>query len=129
TSFDLSGWELQGLGYTFPAGALINPNAYLILAANRATFAAAYGATIPVFDTTDLAALTGGQTLALVQGGTNVVAAVRYENAPPWPAEANGMGSSLQLVDARQDNWRAGNWLGDFPPLSRSPGASNIGRA
>ena len=128
-AFDLTGWEFKGLNYTFQPGAFISPNSYLILAGNRATFAAAYGATIPVFDTVDMGALTEGQTLALVQDGTNVAAAVHYENGPPWPAGADGMGSSLQLVDPHQDNWRAGNWLGGFPPLSRSPGAANIGRA
>jgi len=35
-AFDLSGWQLQGLSYTFPPGSLIAPNSYLVLAANAA---------------------------------------------------------------------------------------------
>src|SRR5205814_419621 len=50
TTFDLSGWQFQGLGYTFPNGSVIGPTNYLVLAANNAAFAAAYGATNPVFD-------------------------------------------------------------------------------
>ena len=49
-TFDLSGWQLPELGYTFPGGSIIGPTNYLVLAANGAAFAAAYGATNPVFD-------------------------------------------------------------------------------
>ena len=49
-TFDLSGWQLPELGYTFPGGSIIGPTNYLVLAANRTAFSAAYGATIPVFD-------------------------------------------------------------------------------
>ena len=51
TTFDLSGWQLQGLAYTFPNGSILAPTNYLVLAANGAAFAGAYGATNPVFDT------------------------------------------------------------------------------
>ena len=50
TTFDLSGWQFQGLSYTFPNGSILAPTNYLVLAANGAAFAAAYGATNPVFD-------------------------------------------------------------------------------
>jgi len=39
----------------------------------------------------------------------------------PWPANANGTGASLQLVDPRQDNWRPGNWLAVLPNASATP--------
>src|ERR1035437_8034043 len=118
---------MQGLSYTFPGGSLIGPNSFLILAANRSMFAGAYGARLVVFDTfTDPLPASAG-TLALVKpgGGTsNVVAEVRYERTAPWPPGANGQGSSLQLVDPRQDNWRVANWAGSYPPASRSPAAA-----
>src|ERR1035441_7308564 len=51
--------------------------------------------------------------LSLVQPATNgdgglPIAQVRYGSAPPWPSPVAG--SSLQLIDPRQDNWRPGNW-------------------
>ena len=129
-SFDLSGWDFHGLGYTFPPGSPIGPNKFLVLAANRADFAAAYGATIPVFDVYGGTLQTDGETLSLIQPGTNsasdiVISKVRYGNSPPWPTGANGTGSSFQLLDPRQDNWRVGNWSGNFPPASLSPAATN----
>lgn len=128
TVFDLSGWQVQGLGYTFPAGSLIGPTNFLVLSANRAAFAAAYGATIPVFDTFS-ASFLPNQSLSLVMpngNGTNdlIVARVEYESKLPWPTNISGTGNSLQLIDSRQDNWRCGNWLAGAP----TPGTGNIGR-
>ena len=95
TAFDLSGWELQGLSYTFPNGSVIGPTNYLVLAANRAVFAASYGATHPVFDTFS-GALQPAQMLSLVQPGgegTNNLTVItgwsmavrRLGLAIPWP--------------------------------------------
>jgi hypothetical protein len=54
-----------------------------------------------------------GELLTLVQPGLTpdsnlVVAQVLYANRAPWPT--NPPGSSLQLRDPAQDNWRVGNW-------------------
>ena len=114
-TYDLSGWQFKGLGYTFPSGSLIAPNSYVVLTADRPSFAAAYGATAPVFDTFPGTLQPDGEILTLVQPATNLgtdvtVAKVRFASEPPWPVNTNGPGSSLQLIDPRQDNWRVGNW-------------------
>ena len=117
-AFDLSGWQLAALDYTFPAGSLLGPTNYLVLTANGAAFAAAYGATNPVFDTFSGTLPTSG-LLALSTSSNSTVAEVAYENQLPWPTNANGTGASLQLVDPHQDNWRVGNWqavLTNAPP-------------
>jgi hypothetical protein len=119
-AFNLSGWQLQGLNYTFPPGSQITPNGFLILAANRMAFANAYGATIPVFDTF-AGTLQPGQLLSLLDANTNTVAQVQYENVPPWPSSPDGGGAALELIDPRQDNWREGNWAG----VAFSPGGTN----
>ncbi len=129
-TFDLSNWEFRGLSYTFPPGSLLGPRSFLVLAADRLAFATAYGSTNLVFDTFSGSLQLDGETLALVQPGTNaasdlVVAKVKYASEAPWPAGAYGLGSALQLIDPRQDNWRVGNWAGSYPPLALSPGATN----
>jgi len=108
-TFDLSGWQLQALSYTFPNGSILAPTNYLVLAANGAAFASAYGATNPVFDTFS-GTLPANGTLVLNTSSNVTVAEVEYENQLPWPTNANGTGASLQLVDPHQDNWRVGNW-------------------
>ena len=114
-TFDLSGWLLQGVGYTFPAGSMIGPNSFLILAANRQGFASAYGPTNLVFDTFPGNLPASGELLSLIQPGLTptsnlTVAQVLYADTAPWSRVGGSLGSSLQLIDARQDNWRAGNW-------------------
>ena len=123
TTFDLSGWQLQGLSYTFPNGSIIGPTNYLVLAVNGAAFAEAYGATNPVFDTFSGTLSPNGETLTLNNASHVPVAKVKYENQLPWPTNANGTGASLQLIDPHQDIWRAGNWL--VTPLSATPGKLN----
>ena len=110
TAFDLSGWQFNGLGYTFPAGSVIGPTNYLVLAANGAAFAGAYGATNPPFDLFGGTLSGNGETLTLNNASNAAVARVKYSNQLPWPTNANGAGASLQLIDPHQDNWRAGNW-------------------
>jgi len=127
-SFDLSGWQLNGLGYGFPAGSLLAPNGYLLLAGNRSAFASAYGGRMPLFDVYPGALSSGGQTLALVAPSPNraaglPVAEVQYSSQAPWPAQANTPGSSLQLIDSRQDNWRVGNWAASLPTAANPTNA------
>jgi hypothetical protein len=116
TAFDLSGYRFNGLAYTFPSGSLIAPNSYLVLAGDRGVFAAIYGVGTPLFGSYDGGNLQkDGETLTLLQQGTNatpdtVIAKIRYRNSAPWSTAANGTGSSFQLTDPKQDNWRAGNW-------------------
>ena len=109
TAFDLSGWQLPDLNYTFPNGSLIGPANFIVLAANAAAFAGAYGATNTVYDTFS-GTLPSSGILALNTAGNVTVAEVKYENQLPWPTNVNGTGASLQLIDPHQDNWRAGNW-------------------
>ncbi|VGO11732.1 hypothetical protein PDESU_00278 [Pontiella desulfatans] len=94
TAFDLTGWRMNGLGYTFPV-TVLDPGGYLVL------------------DEFDGKLDLDGETLTLYRPvGTNgaeaVVDQVRYETVAPWPATTAG--SSLQLMEAAQDNRRAALW-------------------
>ncbi|MDB6040800.1 MAG: wapA 2, partial [Verrucomicrobiales bacterium] len=116
TPFDLSGYRFEGLSYDFPVGAVIQPNAYLLLVKDRVGFANAFGATISVFDQFTGSLDGGGENLKLVKplglGGTNdlIISDVRYGDTLPWPADADGFGSSLQLIDPSKGSYRVGNW-------------------
>jgi hypothetical protein len=122
-AYDLSGWELQGLGYTFPSGSLMLPNSFLVLAADAVGFVEAYGATNTIFDTFS-GTLQPGQLLKLIQPGTGgssntVIAQLLFDSSAPWPTTVAG--KSLQLVDPAQDAWRPGNWGSGTP----TPDATN----
>lgn len=124
-AFDLSGWQLQGPGYTFPAGSVIGPAGFLVLAANIPEFDADYGATNPIFDVFTNPLVDSGETISLVEPGeTNVtVTAVQYQDALPWPT--NAIEASLELIDPHQDNWRVGNWAVASSPPFATPGSPN----
>jgi len=132
-TFDLSGWEFKGLSYSFPSGSILYPKSYLVLAGDLASFASAYGGSIPVFDVFTGKLQNGEEMLSLIKPGTNsvgdlVVSRVRYRSGAPWPAGAAGTGSSLQLLDPRQDNWRVGNWAAVIVGSTlaqATPGAAN----
>lgn len=130
TTFDLSGWSINGLSYTFPPGATLPPQSYLVLVKSRVIFAACYGGLVPVFDTFTGSLQTDGETLSLIQPASvstpeTTVDRVHYETKAPWPtAPITPAGVSLQLVDASQDNSRAANW--SFSLITKStPGAGN----
>lgn len=139
TGYDLSGWRLDGAGFTFPPGTVIGPGAYLVVAGDRVDLAAAYGGTIPVAGEFSGNLANEGETLRLVRPGPTpdsdqVINRVTYESRPPWPASANGAGSSLQLLDPAQDNNRVANWgavnTNDSPAIRRAtPGVANSVRA
>lgn len=118
-SFDLSGWRINGLGYTFPSGSILASKSFLVLAKDRVALAEAYGSTLPVFDQFDGNFDPDGETLTLFMpdpAQTNqevVVDRVRYEPTTPWSTITNG--ASLQLVDAAQDNSRVANWTAVIP--------------
>ena len=112
-AFDLSGWNVNGLNYTFSGGSVLGPRSYFTLAKNRTAFDTAYGPGFLVFDEYSGNLQSDGETLSLLKPGALpgqeiVVDRVRYENAPPWAPATNG--ASLQLVDAQQDNSRVANW-------------------
>ncbi len=124
-AFDVSGWRLSGVDFTFPSGTIISNRGYLVVAKNAATYLGVYGPTAALTGQFDGQLDDGGETLTLQRPTllvstngtvvtTNVVYVsadkVRYDDDAPWPTAADGTGPSLQLVDANQDNSRVGNW-------------------
>ena len=93
-TFDLSGWDFNGLAYTFPNGSFIAPRSFLTLAKNREALIA-YGPRL-VFGQYDGNLQLNGETLSLIKPGVPplVVDRVRYETNAPWPAPVPGASSA-----------------------------------
>jgi hypothetical protein len=129
-TFDLSNYELRGIDYRFPDGAMIGPQSFLVLAKDRAAFASAYGSGVAVFGQFDGNLDQDGETLRLVRRGATpaedvVVCEVRYANQLPWPVIAPGSGVSLELIDSAQDLRHPGNWAASLAAPWRTPRAAN----
>lgn len=114
-TFDLSRAKLDGADFTFADGTLIGPQQCLVIVKDSAVFADTYGGGIPIAGEFQGRLDRGGETLKLVFPGATpeqdlLVDRVTYDDVLPWPPEADGTGSSLQLIDPLQDNQRVANW-------------------
>ena len=106
----LSGWRFsEGIEYLFPAGTQLAAGEYLVVAADVQELQTRHpGIRILGPFTGRLA--RGGERLTLVDDAGNVASEVRYWDSRPWPAAADGGGSTLELRDPRSDPRRAESW-------------------
>ena len=114
-AFDLSRWRLDGVDFQFDNGTIIEANSYLVVAGDRQGFLSAYGLMASLVGEYAGKLGNGGETLTLIKPGATqnldqIIDQVTYDSTLPWPADANGFGSSLQLIDASKDNNRVANW-------------------
>lgn len=137
---DLSGCRLKGdSGFTFAAGTVLPPDGYLVVAgidpaddAALAAFRAAYGLAADTAIAGPFSAKLANNTHRIeiawpddFDGETHHVNAdwLEYRDATPWPAAADGTGSSLQRLGRSAIGNDAANWAAAAP----TPGAVNAG--
>ncbi len=108
----LAGYRLAGgIAFDFPAGASIPAGGFLVVARNPAELMKKYGlAKEKVTGPFEGQLSDGGETLALRDPLGNLVDRVEYGDRDPWPATADGLGASLELIDPALDNSLAGSW-------------------
>jgi hypothetical protein len=129
TSFDLYNCRIDGVDLTFTESTPILPGQHLVVASDPLTFVQYYGSTIPVTAQWDGSLDNSGEWLRLyqlnnLQQPVLLIDEVRYNDVPPWPTDADGLGCSLQLIDPDEDNNRVGNWAIDTETPT-TPGAIN----
>jgi spore coat protein CotH len=107
---NLSGIYLSQLGtnYQFPYNAVIGANETIYLCGKLDAFQRKYG--FAAFGQYSRNLSNTSQKIVLADSYGNVIDSVEYFDTIPWPLEADGMGSYLQLVDTSLDNNIAANW-------------------
>lgn len=109
-ALDLAGWRLSdAVDYAFPHDCVLGPGELLVVASNAAAFRARHPGLRVVGDFSRRLSRRS-DCVAVRDDAGNPVDAVRYGDDRPWPAEADGGGSSLELADARADNASAAAW-------------------
>jgi hypothetical protein len=132
-------WRMAGIEYAFPASIVLQPRQMLILSATdpasfRTTYSVPPEVTVYQFSP-GLLTNNGGELVSLQQPAENQsspasvyvdIDFVNYKDVAPWPAAADGGGSSLERINwhAFGDdviNWRASapyGSAGAFTPLT-----------
>jgi hypothetical protein len=112
-AFDFSGAVVTNL----PAGAR------LVLVKNRRAFEFRYGTNLPVAGEYSGLLDNAGESIQLVDSFGGIILEFTYDDAAPWPTQADGQGRSLEIVDmggnySDPTNWRASAVSGGTPGRS-----------
>ena len=139
TPVDLSGWRLdRAVDFTFPQGTTVGANSGLVIVPfdpangeNAAAFRNNYGIAenVSLIGPFNGVLDNGGENLELqrpvadVENEFILVDRVRYDDDSPWPADADGQGSSLHrmMPDAY------GDFVGSWAAASANPGQASFG--
>ncbi len=117
TPWDLSGLRMAGsnLSFTFPAGSVVAPGARVLVVRSRTGITDTFGLFPGIVGEWSGTLGAVADSLRLIRPPTGstpeaVLDRVDYDGVAPWPAGTQGPNRSLQLIDARQERNRPGNW-------------------
>jgi len=98
---DISGWRIDGIGYTFPANTIVNPGTYIVVA--KTPGAGQFG---PFSGSIQ----NNGQRLRLINHSDRMMDEIDFGDDAPWPAGADGSGFTLAKLLPYTDSGRHANW-------------------
>lgn len=107
---DLAGWQITGgARLTLPAGTILAADEYLVVAGNSSVLRAKYPGVRIIGDWEGKLSQRADE-IALLDAQGNPADALNYYDDFPWPAYADGGGSSLELQDPASDNAMPQAW-------------------
>jgi len=125
---DLSGWKLNGVDYTFPQGASIGANGFVVVAEDPTTIQGVFGVSA-------LGPYAGklsndGDRIELEDSVGARIDIVDYGIGFPWPTSSRGAGASMELINETLDNDLGSSWRGSQsgfsgPQVTYVPAGSN----
>ncbi|MGI9239340.1 MAG: lamin tail domain-containing protein, partial [Verrucomicrobiales bacterium] len=112
---DLSGWYFSdGIEFGFPAGVVLAPGEFLVVAQDPDSMAEAHG--VGAIGPWIGGLSNEGDTLELRDQAGTLIDEVTYKDAFPWPVGALGNGRSMELIHPSLDNDLGGAWRASQPP-------------
>ena len=118
-ALDIGGFRInRGVSFVFPAGTVVAAGEYLVVAQDPESLQNAHGIR-GVLGPWQGSLSDRDEVLRVVDSVGNVVDEVHYYDGGYWTRYADGGGSSLELIDARNDNSVAAAW-GDSDESDKS---------
>lgn len=128
---DISNWVFKDSDdtheFVIPDGTIMQPGTYLVLAQNLAVFQTFHATVSPILGDFVFGLSGGGELIRLFDDIGTLIDFVEYDDADPWPVEADGNGPTLELINPSFDNSLAASWQAcAIDGLNRgTPGAEN----
>lgn len=116
----------NAIEYTF--GVLVlQPNQRVVVCANRAKFTDRYGAIAQLAASSFKGNFKdSGEVVTLVDASNKLLLSFEYDSSGTWPSRANGLGSTLEVIDPLGDLNDPDNWRSSAE-YDGSPGRAGIG--
>jgi hypothetical protein len=113
-SADIGGWVLTDGDpihrFTFPAGTVLGSDGYVVLAEDTNDFASHFPGISNFVGEMNFGLSSYGEFIELVDDEGQVIDSLTYGVQAPWPAEANGLGATLELGNPATNNALGVNW-------------------
>lgn len=125
SSLDISGWKVaddqENHKYVFPTGTVLSPGGYLVIPENAHEFREAYPDVTNLIGELGYNLSNSGEEIRIYDYKDSIFVVINYNDQSPWPAEADGLGYTCELLDPFGDINNGNNWYkGCF---GGSPGA------
>jgi hypothetical protein len=122
---DLGGYYFDGIGFTFPAGTMVNPGDRIVLgsAANTNAWRTRYGTGVVVAGWFSGALRDSGEKISIFDSHDVLVLTVDFQPGGGWPAIPSSGGYSIEIIDPNGDpddpsNWRTSAAANGTPGLA-----------
>ena len=129
-TLDLSGVLFRdGITFEFPQFTMLGVGERLLVVRNQAAFEARYGTGQPVAGVYGGRLSNDGEQVIITSTETGEIQSFVYNDQLPWPVAADGLGSSLVLVDplSNPDHADTANWQASLQ-FGGSPGNEESGQ-
>jgi len=126
--FNLSCWTFKdgsdNNSFIFPQNTILTSGSYLVLYNDSVKFPYAFPNVTNKIGPFDFGLSATGDSLRLYDASGNLYLSMGYSPSSPWPAEANGQGYTLELLNPYGDLNNGYNWFAGC--IGGSPGGSFI---
>ncbi len=125
----IEGWILKDQNdlnsFTLPAGTIINNKDYLVLCRDTSSFKAQHPDITNIIGNFDFGLSSSGDKVKILAPNNFIIDSVQFSSSGNWPSSPNGIGPSLELLNAFHDNnnyssWRASAVQGGSPGTANS---------